>query len=123
MLEVGILKTWDSVNYRAGVQLAGSLTTYFDNINVARNIPSSAMVLGNYVIIATPNDNPKDACLIAAWPSGSGTPYTLLSGVKITAGRPYMTQEAEEQIWVYASTGHHYYFNTETGEITLKEDT
>ena len=36
MLEVGILKTWDSVNYKAGVQLAGSLTTYFDNLNVTQ---------------------------------------------------------------------------------------
>jgi hypothetical protein len=71
MIEVGILKTWDSVNYKAGVQLAGSLTTYFDNLSVARNIPSSAMIIGNFVIVAMPEGNPKDACVIATWPQGS----------------------------------------------------
>jgi hypothetical protein len=71
MIEVGILKNFNSGTYKAGVQLAGSLTTYFDNINVARNIPSAAMVVGNYVIVAIPGGNPKDACVIATWPGGT----------------------------------------------------
>ena len=71
MIEVGILKHFNSGTYKAGVQLAGSLTTYFDDISVARNIPSSALVLGNYVILAIPGGNPKDACIIATWPGGS----------------------------------------------------
>jgi hypothetical protein len=73
MIEVGILKNFDSGTYKAGVQLTGSLTTYFDGISVAKNIPSSAMIIGNYVILAVPGDNPRDACIIAAWPSG-GSP-------------------------------------------------
>jgi len=71
MLEVGILKNFDSGTYKAGVQLAGSLTTYFDNISVAKNIPLSALVIGNYVILAIPGGNPRDACVIATWPQGS----------------------------------------------------
>jgi len=71
MLEVGILKNFDSGTYKAGVQLAGSLTTYFDDISVAKNIPSSALVIGNYVILAIPGGNPRDACVIATWPQGS----------------------------------------------------
>jgi len=71
MIEVGILKNFDSGTYKAGVQLAGSLTTYFDDISVARNIPSSALVIGNYVILAIPGGNPRDACVIATWPGGS----------------------------------------------------
>jgi hypothetical protein len=71
MIEVGILKNFNSGTYKAGVQLAGSLTTYFDDISVARNIPAAAMVAGNYVILAIPGGNPKDACIIAAWPQGS----------------------------------------------------
>ena len=70
MLEIGILKTFDSVDYKAGVQLMGSLTTYFDNLNVARNIAASALVLGNYVIVAMPGANPRDACVIATWGAG-----------------------------------------------------
>ena len=71
MIEVGILKNFDSGTYKAGVQLAGSLTTYFDDISVAKNIPSSALVIGNYVIVAIPGGNPKDACVIATWPGGT----------------------------------------------------
>jgi len=71
MIEVGILKNFDSGTYKATVQLAGSLTTYFDDISVARNIPLAAMVVGNYVIVAIPGGNPKDACVIATWPQGS----------------------------------------------------
>lgn len=71
MLEVGILKNFNSGTYKAGVQLAGSVTTYFDNISVAKNIPADAMVVGNYVIVAIPGGNPRDACVIAAWPQGT----------------------------------------------------
>jgi len=71
MLEIGILKNLDGGTYKAGVQLAGSLTTYFDDISVAKNIPSSALVIGNYVILAIPGGNPRDACVIATWPQGS----------------------------------------------------
>jgi len=71
MLEVGILKNFDSGTYKAIVQLAGSVTTYFDDISVAKNIPVSSMIVGNYVILAIPGGNPKDACVIATWPSGS----------------------------------------------------
>jgi len=71
MLELGILKTFDSENHTAGVQLAGSLTTYLDDISVSVSIPSSAMVVGNYVLVAIPGGNPRDACVVASWPSGS----------------------------------------------------
>jgi hypothetical protein len=71
MIEIGILKNFNSGTYRAGVRLAGSLTAYFDDVSVARNIPAAAMVAGNYVIVAVPGDNPGDACVIATWPQGS----------------------------------------------------
>jgi len=67
MIEAGILKTWDSINYKAGVQLAGSLTTYFDNVNVARNIASGEMISGRHIILAVPEDNPRDAVVIAVF--------------------------------------------------------
>lgn len=78
MLEIGILKNFDSGTYKAGVQLAGSITTYFDDISVARNIPAAAMVAGNYVIVAIPGGNPKDAVVIATWPQGSPGGGTFL---------------------------------------------
>jgi len=71
MLELGILKTFNSGTHKAGVQLVGSLTTYLDNISVSVSIPSSAMVVGNYVLVAIPGGNPRDACVVASWPAGS----------------------------------------------------
>ena len=71
MLHLGILKTWNNTTHKAGVQLAGSLTTYLDDIAVATNIPPSAMVVGNYVLVAIPGGNPRDACVVASWPAGS----------------------------------------------------
>jgi hypothetical protein len=67
VIEIGILKNFDSGTYRAGVQLAGSLTTYFDNVNVARNIASGEMLTGRHVIVAVPEDNPRDAVVIAVF--------------------------------------------------------
>ena len=71
MLELGILKTFDSENHKAGLQLAGSLTTYLDDIAVATNIAAEAMITGNYVLLAIPGGNPRDACVVASWPAGS----------------------------------------------------
>jgi len=71
MLHLGILKTFNSTTYKAGVQLAGSLTTYLDDIAVATNIAPEAMVTGNYVLLAIPGGNPRDACVVASWPAGS----------------------------------------------------
>jgi len=67
MLELGILKTWNADTYKAGVQLASSLTTYFDSVSVARNIASAEMTIGRQVIVAIPGDNPRDAVVIAVF--------------------------------------------------------
>jgi len=67
MIEVAILKNFDSGTYKAGVQLVGSLTTYFDNVNVAHNIASGEMITGRHIILAVPEDNPRDAVVIAVF--------------------------------------------------------
>ncbi|GAG00498.1 unnamed protein product [marine sediment metagenome] len=92
MLELAILKTWDGENYKAGVQLAGSLTTYLDDIAVATNIAPEAMTVGNYVLVAIPGGNPRDACVVASWPQGSSGTASLTfvidgGGSAITTGQ------------------------------------
>ena len=67
MIEVGILKNFNSGTYKAGVQLAGSLTTYFDNVNVARNIATGEMITGRHVILVVPEGNPRDAVVMAVF--------------------------------------------------------
>jgi len=91
MLELGILKTFDSGTHKAGVQLAGSLTTYLDDIPVATNIAPEAMTVGNYVLVAIPEGNPRDACIVASWPAGSSGTASLTfvidgGGEAITTG-------------------------------------
>ena len=67
MLEIGILKSFNSTAYTAEVQLASSVTTYFGAVPVARNIASGDLVTGRHVIIVAPDDNPADAVLIAVF--------------------------------------------------------
>jgi hypothetical protein len=67
MIEKGILKKYDSINHRASIQLAGSLTTYFDNVKVARNILAGDMIIGRHVFIAIPENNPGNAAIIAVF--------------------------------------------------------
>jgi hypothetical protein len=72
MIEKGILKKYDSINHRASIQLVGSLTTYFDDVRVARNISADEMVLGRRVFIAIPDNNagvynPGNAVIIAVF--------------------------------------------------------
>ncbi len=71
MLHLGIVKTFNNQTHKAGVQLVGSLTTYLDDIPVATNIAPEAMTVGNYVLVAIPGGNPRDACIVASWPAGS----------------------------------------------------
>jgi hypothetical protein len=103
MIEVGILKSFDSGTYKAGVQLAGSLTTYFDDISVARNIPSSALVIGNYVILAMPGGNPRDACVIATWPGGGlaeqSSACAYLGSDQTIATHTLTTVQINTEIW------------------------
>ena len=63
-----ILKAWNSTDYKASVQLVGSLKAYLENIPVARNIASAEMVVGrNVAVIMFDESNPKDAVVVAVW--------------------------------------------------------
>ncbi len=66
MMEVAVLKSFDSGAYTADVQLTTS-ATYFDQVAVARNIASGEMVAGRHVIIAVPGGNPRDAVVIGVF--------------------------------------------------------
>ncbi len=72
MLSTGKLKSFNSTDYLAEVQLSGSQAAYLDNISVARNISSDQMTVGRHVILSIPEDNPRDACIIAVWDGAAG---------------------------------------------------
>jgi len=67
-LRKGTLKSFNSGNYMAVVQLAGSYKVYLEDITVARNVPSAEMVAGRKVaVVFFDEHNPKEAVLIAVY--------------------------------------------------------
>jgi hypothetical protein len=67
-LRKGILRSFNSGNYTATVQLAGSYKVYLEDITVARNLPSAEMVSGRKVaVIFFDEQNPKEAVVAAVY--------------------------------------------------------
>ena len=64
----GVLKSFNSVNYTATVQLSSSYKVYLEDIAVARNLPSAEMVTGRKVaVIFFDEHNPKEAVVAAVF--------------------------------------------------------
>ncbi len=67
-LKKAVLRSFNSGNYTATVQLASSFKVYLEDIAVARNIPSAEMVNGRKVaVVFFDEHNPKEAVVIAAY--------------------------------------------------------
>ena len=63
-----ILKSFNSGDYTATIQLCGSYKAYLEGIAVARDIPASQMALGRkLVVIFFDEHNPKEAVVIAVY--------------------------------------------------------
>ncbi len=64
----GILKSFDSDNSTATVQLSGSSKAYLEGVKVARNIPSAEMVADRKVAVVFFDEyNVKEGVLIAVY--------------------------------------------------------
>ncbi|MFC1939277.1 hypothetical protein ACFLXO_01160 [Chloroflexota bacterium] len=67
-LRKGVLKSFNSGNYTATVQIASSYKVYLEDISVARNLPSAEMVAGRKVaVIFFDEHNAKEAVLVAVY--------------------------------------------------------
>ena len=67
-LRKAILKTFNSGNYTATVQLGGSLKVYLEDITVARNLPVAEMVSGRKVaVIFFDEHNANEAVVVAVY--------------------------------------------------------
>jgi len=67
-LRRGALRSFNSSNYTATVQLAGSYKVYLEDIAVARNLPIAEMVAGRKVaVIFFDEYNPKEAVVVAVY--------------------------------------------------------
>ncbi len=64
----GVLKSFDSGDYTATVQLAGSQKVYLEDIAVARNLPAAEMALGRKVtVVFFDEHNAKEAVVISVY--------------------------------------------------------
>ena len=67
-LKKGILKSFNSGDYTATVQMAGSYKVYLEDIAVARNLPLAEMVAGRKVaVVFFDEHNPKEAVVAAVY--------------------------------------------------------
>ncbi len=67
-MKKGVLKSFNSSNYTATVQLASSYKVYLEGITVARNLPTAEMTAGRKVaVIFFDEHNPKEAVVIAVY--------------------------------------------------------
>ncbi len=67
-LRKGVLRTFNSGNYTATIQLAGSYKVYLEDITVARNLQVAEMVTGRKVAVTFFDEhNPKEAVVIAVY--------------------------------------------------------
>ena len=67
-LRKAILKSFNSGNYTATIQLAGSYKVYLEDVTVARNLPTAEMTVGRKVaVIFFDEHNPKEAVVVAVY--------------------------------------------------------
>ena len=67
-LKKAVLKSFDSGNYTATIQISGSYKTYLEGVSVARNLPAAEMALGRKVaVIFFDEYNPKEAVIVAVY--------------------------------------------------------
>ena len=63
-----ILRNFDSGNYTATIEIAGSSKTYLEGVSVARNLPEAEMVVGRKLaVIFFDEHNVKDAVVTAVY--------------------------------------------------------
>lgn len=64
----GILKSFNTGDYTATIQLAGSSKVYLEDIAVARNMPSTEMTIGRKVVLVFFDEhNAKEAVVVAVY--------------------------------------------------------
>ncbi len=67
-LRKGVLQSFNSGNYTATVQLAGSYKVYLEGVTVARNLPTGEMTAGRKVaVIFFDEHNPREAVVVAVY--------------------------------------------------------
>ncbi len=68
IMKEAILRSFNSGNYTATIEIAGSLKTYLEGVSVARNLPVAEMITGRRLaVIFFDEHNVKDAIVVAVY--------------------------------------------------------
>jgi hypothetical protein len=63
-----VLRDFNSTDYTATIQLAGSYKVYLEDIAVARNLPSAEMINGRKMaVVFFDEHSPKEAVVVAVY--------------------------------------------------------
>ena len=112
MIKKAILKSFDSVNHKATVQIVGSLSSWLENVPVSQAITAADMVAGRSVaVLFLDPGNPADCVVVALWPgvpSGGGSnhieaTFTNKSGAASAVGYVYRLDPDNNDSFDYAS--------------------
>jgi len=67
-LKRAILRSFDSNNYIATIEISGSSKAYLEGVTVARSVPSAEMTVGSKVtVVFFDEHNAKDAVVVAVY--------------------------------------------------------
>jgi len=67
-LKKGVLRNFNSGNYTATIQLAGSYKVYLEEVAVARNMSASEMITGRKVaVVFFDEHSPREAVVVAVY--------------------------------------------------------
>jgi hypothetical protein len=67
-LKKAVLRSFDSDNYTAVIELTGSGKVYLENVIVARSVPAGEMIVGReLVVVFFDEHNAKDAVIVAVY--------------------------------------------------------
>ena len=67
-LRKAVLRSFNSGNYTATIQLAGGYKVYLEDVSVARNLPVGEMTTGRKLaVIFFDEHNPKEAVVVAVY--------------------------------------------------------
>ena len=67
-IKKAVLRSFDSGNYIATIEIAGSINTYLEGVSVARNLPVAEMTTGRKLaVIFFDEHNAKDAVVVAVY--------------------------------------------------------
>jgi len=67
-LRKAVLKSFNSGDYTATIQITGSYKVYLEGVAVARNLPAAEMALGRKVaVVFFDGHNPQEAVVIAVY--------------------------------------------------------